>query len=267
MFKMLQKLLSIVVMQLDRATSLNKTETDNEQRPIKRSHVRNGYLSEHLTSRSETQIIEKTFKSSETKQRIVDTTSMVHTTDEATGTFASETGTDGATPDTEQFLHGTLLYGIAIAVVILAIILFIVLLKKCCRKARYENVNSKEEAIVQTGMSNDIQTPYPEADDCGQSVTEFGATGQEIEKVSLKDKLTARHRYKVNHQTGDEYDRIRFINETVKTCETDNNCVNNVRLPKCEDKKPKLHIYDHLQTSKQGGYDIVKFQAKNNQKH
>ena len=262
MFKMLQKLLSIVVMELDRLTSLNKTETENKQRPLRHSYLRNGYLSKHLRPSSETQLIVNTFKSSRTTQRIVDTTSMVHTTDEATGTFASKTGTDGATPDTEQFLHGTLLYGIAIAVVILAIILFIVLLKKCCRKARYENVNSKEEAFVQTGMSNDIQTPYPKADDCGHSVTEFGAT-----EVSLKDTLTARHRYKVNHQTGDEYDRVRFINETVKIGETDNNCVDNVRLPKCEDKKPKLHIYDHLQTSKQGGYDIVKFHDKNNQRH
>ena len=261
MFKMLQKLLNKVVMQLDQVTSLNKTRTENEQRPSRRSYLRNTFLPKHLTSRSEAQLIENTFKSSETKQRIVYTMSIVHTTGGATGTSASETGTDGATPDTEYFLHGTLLYGIAIAVVILAIILFIVLLKKCCRKARYENVNSKEEAIVQTGKSNDIQTPYPEADDCGQSVTEFGAT-----EVSLKDKLTARHRYKVNHQTGDEYDRIRFINETMKTCETDNNCVDEVRLPKCKDKTPKLHIYDHLQTSKQGGYDIVKLHHKNNQK-
>ena len=113
---------------------------------------------------------------------------------------------------------------------------------------------------------HDIQTPYPEADDCGHSATEFGAAGQEIEKVSLKDKLTARHRYKVNHQTGDEYDRVRFINETVKIGETDENCVDKVRLTECEDKTPKLHIYDHLQTSKQGGYDIVKLHHKNNQK-
>ena len=169
MFKMLQKLLSIVVMQLDQVTSLNKTELENEQRPYRRSHLKNTFLPKHLTSRSEAQLNQNTFKSSETKQRIVYTMSIVHTTGGATGTPASETGSDGATPDTEQFLHGTLLYGIAIAVVILAIILFIVLLKKCCRKVRYENVNSKEEAIVQTGMSNDIQTPYPEADDCGHS--------------------------------------------------------------------------------------------------